>query len=123
MGISHKRVPITGKQILLRLRYAHDVAVSLLYLLMCTSPFHRKAHERGVAHMSFCLHHSLALSAGVFVNTLETTPHVLVWRLDRSCGLLEHDVHARLKGHEGQVQLRAVVALGGGRGRELFFVM
>lgn len=53
--------------------------------------------------MAFCLNHSLALSAGVFVNHLETTPDVLVWKLDRSRGLLDNDVHRRLKGHEGQV--------------------
>lgn len=53
--------------------------------------------------MAFCLHHSLALSAGVFVNTVDTTPDVLVWKLDRDRGLLEHDKHSRLRGHEGQV--------------------
>lgn len=53
--------------------------------------------------MAFCLHHSLALSAGVFANSVDTTPDVLVWRLDRDRGLLEHDTHTRLKGHEGQV--------------------
>ena len=53
--------------------------------------------------MAFCLQHSLALSAGVFVNTVETTPDVLVWRLDRDHGRLEHDTHTRLRGHEGQV--------------------
>lgn len=53
--------------------------------------------------MAFCLQHSLALSAGLFVKTIETTPDVLVWKLDRSQGLLEHDIHMRLKGHEGQV--------------------
>eukprot|EP00903_Cladosiphon_okamuranus_P012920 g12063.t1 len=62
-----------------------------------------QAHERGVAHMAFCLHHSLALSAGVFVNTVDTTPDVLVWKLDRERGLLECGKHARLRGHEGQV--------------------
>ncbi|CAM9206262.1 unnamed protein product [Scytosiphon promiscuus] len=62
-----------------------------------------QAHEKGVAHMAFCLQHSLALSAGVFVNTVETTPDVLVWRLDRDRGLLEHDAQTRLRGHEGQV--------------------
>lgn len=54
--------------------------------------------------MAFCLQHSLALSAGVFVNAVETTPDVLVWRLDRERGLLEHDTHTRLRGHEGQVR-------------------
>lgn len=53
--------------------------------------------------MAFCLHHSLVLSAGVFVNAFETTPDVLVWRLDRSRGLLEQDTNTRLKGHEDQV--------------------
>ena len=45
--------------------------------------------------MAFCLHHSLALSAGVFVNTVDTTPDVLVWKLDRDRGLLEHGNNAR----------------------------
>lgn len=54
--------------------------------------------------MAFCLHHSLALSAGVFVNTVDTTPDVLVWKLDRDRGLLEHGNNARLRGHEGQVR-------------------
>eukprot|EP00752_Nemacystus_decipiens_P009657 g8628.t1 len=62
-----------------------------------------EAHEKGVAHMAFCLHHSLALSAGVFVNTVDTTPDVLVWKLDRDRGLLEQGNNARLRGHEGQV--------------------
>lgn len=62
--------------------------------------------------MAFCLHHSLALSAGVFVNTVDTTPDVLVWKLDRDRGLLEHGKHARLRGHEGQVrkQTKAVIS-------------
>lgn len=64
----------------------------------------RQAHEKGVAHMAFCLQHSLALSAGVFANSVDTTPDVLVWRLDRDRGLLEHDMHTRLRGHEGQVR-------------------
>lgn len=63
-----------------------------------------QAHEKGVAHMAFCLHHSIALSAGVFVNTVDTTPDVLVWRLDRDRGLLEHDTRTRLRGHDGQVR-------------------
>lgn len=54
--------------------------------------------------MAFCLHHSIALSAGVFVNTVDTTPDVLVWKLDRDRGLLEHGNNARLRGHEGQVR-------------------
>lgn len=64
----------------------------------------QQAHEKGVAHMAFCLHHSIALSAGVFVNAVDTTPDVLVWNLDRDRGLLEHGKHARLRGHEGQVR-------------------
>ncbi|CAM9150457.1 unnamed protein product, partial [Hapterophycus canaliculatus] len=62
-----------------------------------------QAHEKGVAHMAFCLQHSIALSAGVFVNAAETTPDVLVWRLNRDRGLLEHDTQTRLRGHVGQV--------------------
>lgn len=54
--------------------------------------------------MAFCLQHSLALSVGVFINAVETTADVLVWKLDRSSGLLENDIHTRLRGHEGQVQ-------------------
>ncbi|CAB1110919.1 unnamed protein product [Ectocarpus sp. CCAP 1310/34] len=54
--------------------------------------------------MEFCLHHSLALSAGVFVNAVDTTPDILVWGLDRDRGLLGNDVQSRLRGHEGQVQ-------------------
>lgn len=54
--------------------------------------------------MAFCLHYSLALSAGVFVNAVETTPDILVWGLDRDRGLLENDVQSRLRGHEGQVR-------------------
>lgn len=57
--------------------------------------------------MAFCLHHSLALSAGVFVNAVETTPDVLVWDLDRDRGLLGHGKHARLRGHAGQVRPQA----------------
>ncbi|CAM9103616.1 unnamed protein product [Ectocarpus sp. 13 AM-2016] len=62
-----------------------------------------QAHERGIASMEFCLHHSRALSAGVFVNAVDTTPDILVWGLDRDRGLLENDVQSRLRGHEGQV--------------------
>ncbi|CAM9375604.1 unnamed protein product, partial [Ectocarpus fasciculatus] len=62
-----------------------------------------QAHERGIANMAFCLHHSLALSAGVFTNAVDTTPDILVWGLDRDRGLLENDVKTRLRGHEGQV--------------------
>ncbi|CAM9971015.1 unnamed protein product [Ectocarpus sp. 6 AP-2014] len=62
-----------------------------------------QAHERGIASMEVCLHHSLALSAGVFVNAVDTTPDILVWGLDRDRGLLENDVQSRLRGHEGQV--------------------
>lgn len=62
-----------------------------------------QAHERGVAHMAFCLHYSLALSVGVFVNAVETTSDVLAWKLDRDGGMLEPGIHTRLKGHEGQV--------------------
>lgn len=51
----------------------------------------------------------MAFSAGVFINTVDTTPDVLVWRLDRSQGLLTQDIHRRLKGHDGQVCLRRVV--------------
>ncbi|CAM9705457.1 unnamed protein product, partial [Ectocarpus sp. 4 AP-2014] len=62
-----------------------------------------QAHEKGIASMEFCLHHSLAMSAGVFVNAVDTTPDILVWGLDRDRGLLENDVQSRLRGHEGQV--------------------
>eukprot|EP00904_Undaria_pinnatifida_P002793 jgi/Undpi1/12514/HiC_scaffold_6.g02183.m1 len=64
---------------------------------------HLQAHERGVAHMAFCLHYSLALSVGVFVNAVETTSDVLAWKLDRDGGMLESGIHTRLKGHDGQV--------------------
>lgn len=58
--------------------------------------------------MEFCLHHSLALSAGVFLNAVDTTPDILVWGLDRDRGLLENDVQSRLRGHEGQVYRKEV---------------
>lgn len=56
--------------------------------------------------MAFSLQYSMALSAGVFINAVETTPHVLVWRLDRSQGLLSQDTHKRLKIHDMQVRMR-----------------
>lgn len=55
--------------------------------------------------MAFSLHYSLALSAGVFVNAVETASDVLAWKLDRDRGMLEQGIHRRLKGHEGQVSL------------------
>lgn len=53
--------------------------------------------------MAFCLHYSLALSAGFFVNAVETASDILAWKLDRDGGMLEQGIHKRLKGHEGQV--------------------
>lgn len=80
--------------------------VKKMYLqrVVNTNPSNQ-AHEKGVAHIAFCLQHSMALSAGIFASTVETTPDVLVWRVDRSRGLLTQDVQMRLKGHDGQVLL------------------
>lgn len=69
--------------------------------------------------MATCDRFPLALSAGVFLNASDTTPDVLVWRVDRSRGLLSLDKHRRLRGHGGQVS-RALVAVcpwRGARGR------
>lgn len=53
--------------------------------------------------MNVCHQHAVVLSAGVFTNTIETTPDVLVWRVDRSRGKLERNCRTYLRGHKAQV--------------------